>query len=141
MALLKITIIAAILVFISRLDIINAATMARIFSHPIAGGTAIIAVVAAIHGSVVRWYLLLAIQGQSIPLRRIWIITFTSYFIGSSTLGSACTHLLRFYYIGRERPGNMGQAYLSSVDDRLFGLAGLVLVGAVLFANNFVEIV
>ena len=141
MALFKVAIIAAILVFISRLDIINPATMARIFSNPIAGGTAIIAVVAAIHGGVVRWYLLLMIQGQSIPLRRIWIITFTSYFIGSSTLGSAGTDALRFYYIGRERPGSMGQAYLSIVVDRLFGLAGLVLVGAVLFANNSVEIV
>src|SRR5229473_29838 len=86
-ALLKIAIIAAILAIISRLDIINAATIARIFSHPVAAGIAILAVAAAIHVGVFRWYLLLMIQGQNVPLRRLWTITFTSYFVGSSTLG------------------------------------------------------
>jgi uncharacterized protein (TIRG00374 family) len=139
-ALLKLAVIAAILVVISRLDIINAATIARIFSHPIAAAIAVLAVVAAIHVCIVRWHLLLMIQGQSIPLRRLWVITFTSYFIGSSTLGTVGTDALRLYYIGRERPSSVGQAYLSIVIDRLLGLAGLLLLGAVLFAVNFPEI-
>ena len=138
--LVKIAIVVAILVVISRLDIINAATLARIFSHPIAAGIAILAVVAAIHVSVWRWYLLLMIQGQFVPFRRLWTITFTSYFIGNSTLGTAGTDALRLYYIGQEKPGSVGQAYLSIVVDRLLGMAGLLLVGAVLFAINFAEI-
>jgi glycosyltransferase 2 family protein len=138
--LLKIAIIAAILVGISRLDIINPATIARIFNHPVAAGVAILAVAAAIHVSVLRWYLLLMIQGQSIPLRRLWSITFTSYFIGSSTLGTVGTDALRLYYIGHEKPGSVGQAYLSIVVDRLLGMAGLLLIGAILFAINFAEI-
>jgi len=139
-ALFKIALIAAILLAISRLDIVNAATMARIFSHPIAAGMAILAVAAAIHVSVLRWYLLLMIQGQSIPLRRLWTITFTSYFIGNSTLGTVGTDALRLYYVGREKPGSVGQAYLSIVVDRLLGMAGLLLVGATLFAVNYSEI-
>ena len=55
---------------ISRLHIIMPRPSARIFSHPIAAGIAILAVAAAIHVSVLRWYLLLMIQGQSVPLRR-----------------------------------------------------------------------
>jgi len=141
MALFKVAIIVVIVVFISRLDLINAATMARIFSHPIAAVIAVAAVVAAIHGGVLRWYLLLTIQGQSIPLRRVWIITFTSSFIGASTLGTAGADALRLYYVGRENPGSTGQAYLSIAVDRLVGLAGLVMVGAFLFAMNFAEIV
>src|SRR6266849_712215 len=108
--------------------------MARIFSHPIAAGIAILAVAAAIHVSVLRWYLLLMIQGQSVPLRRLWSITFTSSFIGNSTLGTAGTDALRVYYIGREKPSSVGQAYLSIVVDRLTGMAGLLLAGAILFA-------
>lgn len=139
--LLKIAIIVAILVAISRMDIINAATIARIFSHPIAAGAAVLAVAAAIHVSVLRWYLLLVIQGQAVPLRRLWTITFASYFIGNSTLGTVGTDGLRFYYIGREKLGSLGQAYLSIVVDRLVGTAGLLLVGGILFAINFSEIV
>jgi uncharacterized protein (TIRG00374 family) len=141
MALLKIAVIVAIVIVISRLDIINAATMARIFAHPIAAGVAILAVAAAIHLSVLRWYLLLTIQDQSIPLRRLWSITFTSYFLGNSTFGSVGTDALRLYYIGREKPGSTGQAYLSIIVDRLLGLAGLLLLGGLLFVANFAELV
>jgi hypothetical protein len=63
----KLCIVAAILALISRLDIISAATIARIFSHPIAA--AILAVVAAIHLTVLRWHLLMIIPGQSIFFR------------------------------------------------------------------------
>jgi glycosyltransferase 2 family protein len=140
-ALLKIAVIAAIVIVISRLDIINAVTMARIFTHPTAAGVAILAVVAAIHLGVLRWYLLLTIQDQRIPLRRLWSITFTSYFLGSSTFGSFGTDALRLYYVGREKPGSVGQAYLSIVVDRLFGMAGLLLLGALLFAVNVSEFV
>jgi len=139
--LLKIAIVAAILVGLSRIDIINAATIARIYSHPVAAGIAVLAVAAAIHVSVLRWYLLLMIQGQSVPLRRLWTITFTSYFIGNSTLGTVGTDGLRLYYIGREKLGSVGQAYLSIIVDRLVGMAGLLLVGGILFAINFSEIV
>src|SRR5262249_19796184 len=129
--LLKIAIVAAILVGLSRIDIINAATIARIYSHPVAAGIAVLAVAAAIHVSVLRWYLLLMIQGQSVPLRRLWTITFTSYFIGNSTLGTVGTDGLRLYYIGREKLGSVGQAYLSIIVDRLVGMAGLLLVGGI----------
>jgi uncharacterized membrane protein YbhN (UPF0104 family) len=139
--LLKITIIVAILVAIARMDIINAATIARIFSHPIVAGAAVLGVSAAVHASVLRWYLLLLIQGQAVPFRRLWTITFISYFIGSSTLGTVGTDGLRFYYIGREKLGSLGQASLSSVVDRLLGTAGLLLVGGILFAINFSDIV
>ena len=137
---LKLLVVAAILVLISRLDIINAATIARILSHPFAAAGAILAVMAAIQVSVLRWYLLLSIQGQSIPLRRLWAITFTSYFVGNSTLGTFGTDALRLYYVGRERPSSVGQAYLSIVVDRLLGMTGLLLIGALLFAANLSEI-
>jgi hypothetical protein len=140
MILLKLCVVAAILVLISRLDIINAATIARILSHPFAAAVAILAVTGAIQVSVLRWYLLLSIQGQSISLRQLWIITFTSYFVGSSTLGTFGTDVLRLYYVGREKPSSVGQAYLSIVVDRLLGLAGLLLTGALLFAANLSEI-
>src|SRR5262245_60310974 len=87
-----------------------------------------------------RWYLLLMIQGLSISLWRLSSITFASYFIGSTTLGSVGTDAMRLYYIGREKPGSLGQAYLSIVVDRLVGMTGLLVLGAVLFAMNFAEI-
>jgi glycosyltransferase 2 family protein len=139
-ALFKIALVAAILCAISQLDIINAATMARIFSHPVAAGIAIMALAAAIYVSVMRWYLLLMIQGISISLWRLSSITFASYFIGSTTLGSVGTDAMRLYYIGREKPASLGQAYLSIVVDRLVGMTGLLVLGAILFAMNFAEI-
>ena len=140
-ALFKLAVVAAIMAAIARLDIINAATIARIFDHPVAAACAILVAAATIHVGVLRWYLLLKIQDQSIPLRRLWVITFTSYFVGNTTLGTAGIDAMRLYYVGREKPGSVGQAYLSIVVDRLLGLAGLLLVGALLFTANFSEIV
>jgi len=50
---------------------ISAATIARIFLHPIAVAVVILAVVAAIHLNVLRWHLLLIIPGQSTSFRRL----------------------------------------------------------------------
>ena len=138
--LLKIALIVGIIALISHLGVINAVTIARIFSHPIAAILAILAIAGAIHISVIRWYLLLAAQGQMVPFWRLWNITFASYFIGSSTLGTLGVDAIRLYYIGRERPSSVGQAYLSIVVDRLVGLFGLLAVGAGLFAANYAEV-
>jgi hypothetical protein len=62
----KLCIVAAILALISRLDIISAATIARIFSQPIAVAVAIPAVVAVIHLTVLHCHWLMIIPGQSI---------------------------------------------------------------------------
>lgn len=136
----KFAAIVVIVVVIGRLGIINATTVGRIFAHPVAAVAALLAIVAAIHISVMRWYLLLAIQGQTTPFWRLWSITFASYFIGSTTFGTLGVDAVRLYYIGRERPNSVGQAYLSIAVDRLTGLLGLVLVGVVLFAFNYTEI-
>jgi uncharacterized membrane protein YbhN (UPF0104 family) len=85
----KLCIVAAILALISRLDIISVATIAWIYSHPIAAAVVLLAVVAALHLNVLRWYWLLLIPGQSISFRRLWSITFASYFVGSTTLGAS----------------------------------------------------
>jgi hypothetical protein len=45
-----------------------------------------------------------------------------------------------YYYIGREKPGSKTQAYLSIAIDRVAGLAGLCVIGAILFTINFGEI-
>lgn len=140
MTAVKIAVIAAIVALIGHFDIINAATIARIFSHPIAAALAVLAIAGAIHVSIIRWYLLLAAQGQTVSFRRLWNITFLSYFLGSSTLGAFGVDALRLYYIGRERSGSAGQAYLSILVDRLIGLFGLLSLGAGLFAVNYTEI-
>ncbi len=137
---LKIVLIVAIIALIWRLNIINATTIARIFSHPLAAVLSTMAIVAAIQLSVIRWGMLLRIQGQVVPLRRLTSIVFTSYFLGSTTLGSLGVDAMRLFYIGRERPSSVGQAYLSIAADRLIGLFGLILAGSILFALNYGEI-
>jgi uncharacterized membrane protein YbhN (UPF0104 family) len=136
----KFAVVAVIVVIIGRIGIINSTTVVRIFSHPVAAIAAVLAIGTAIHLSVVRWYLLLAIQRQTVPFWRLWQITFASYFIGTTTFGTLGADAIRLYYIGRERPDSVGQAYLSIAIDRLIGLFGLVLVGIALFAANFTEI-
>jgi glycosyltransferase 2 family protein len=136
----KFALVAIIVFIIGRLGIINAATVARMFSRPVAAVAAVLAIGFAIHLSVVRWHLLLTIQRQSVPFWRLWQITFASYFIGTTTLGTLGADALRLYYIGRERPESAGQAYLSIAVDRLLGLLGLVVIGLALFAVNRDEI-
>lgn len=136
----KLAVIAVVLVAISRMGVINAATIGRIFSHPSAVIAAVLVIAGAIHLSVVRWYLLLAIQGQTVPFWRLWQITFASYFVGTTTFGTLGADALRLYYIGRERPESVGQAYLSIAVDRLLGLLGLVVISLLLFAVNADEI-
>ena len=129
--------IALIVTIIARLGIINAETVWRIVDHPYAAAAAVLSIGVAIHLSVWRWSMLLAIQGQAVPFWRLWQITFASYFIGTTTFGTLGTDALRLYYIGHERPGSVGQAYLSIAVDRLLGLLGLVLVGLAFFALNY----
>jgi len=138
--LLKIVVAAAIVVAIWRLNIINITMMARILSQPLAAALAVAAIAAAIQLSVVRWYILLKVHGQNVSIRRLTSIVFTSYFLGSTTFGTLGIDALRLYYIGRERPDSVGQAYLSIAADRLIGLFGLILTGGLLFALNYTEV-
>lgn len=137
---LKIVVVIGIVLLIWRLDIINATTITRIFSQPLAAVLSILAIAAAIQLNVVRWYLLLSIHGQSVPLRRLTSIVFISYFLGSAAFGTLGVDALRLYYVGRERPASVGQAYLSIAADRLIGLLGLILAGGALFILNLDQI-
>jgi uncharacterized membrane protein YbhN (UPF0104 family) len=137
---LKITIICAVVVLIWRLGIINATTISRIFSQPLAAILAVLALAIGIQLSVVRWYILLKVHGQAVPLGRLTNIVFTSYFLGSTTFGTLGVDALRLYYIGQERHDSVGQAYLSIAADRLIGLFGLIAAGGVFFAWDYNEL-
>ena len=137
---LKLAFVAALVAIIARAGIISASALGRISSHPIAAIGATFAIFGTIHVSVFRWQLLLSAQGQDIPFWRLWKITFASYFVGSTTLGTFGVDGLRLYYIGREKPASVGQAYLSIVVDRLLGLVGLLTLGFLLLAINYREI-
>ena len=138
--LLKTAFVIAVITVIWRLDIINAATIARIFAQPLAAVLAVLTIVAVIQIGVFRWYILLKVHGQAVSIPRLTSIVFISYFLGSTALGTLGVDALRLYYIGRERHESVGQAYLSIAADRLIGLFGLIVAGAVLFALDYSEI-
>lgn len=138
--LLKLLFVALLVTLISRFNVINFASMSRIFAHPAAVAVAAAAVVVTVQVAAVRWYILLRIQGIFVPLWRVWCITYTSYFFGNFTLGTLGVDAMRLYYLRRECRGHIGQPSLSIVLDRLVGLIALLLLAITGFAANANEI-
>lgn len=137
---LKIAAIGVVIVLIWQLGIINAMTIASVLSHPLALLLSLAAYIATILLSAIRWHLLLRVHGQAASVGRLTRIVYTSYFLGGATLGTVGVDGLRLYYIGRERHDSVGQAYLSVAADRLIGLFGLIVTGALFFAIDYLDV-
>lgn len=85
---------------------------------------------------VVRWRMVLRVQGLDLPLGRATEISLVAHFFNSLMLGSTGGDLMKAYYAARETHHKKPEAVTTVFVDRLIGLwAMLLFAGAMMVPN------
>lgn len=79
-----------------------------------------------------RWKLLLEAQEIWLPYRRAWGLTMVGALFNVVIPGAVGGDLIKGYYITRAAPGRKSHAATTILMDRVVGLLGLLLLGAVM---------
>lgn len=86
---------------------------------------------------LIRWGILLAVQGLSMRPARLASIYFIGHFFNAFMLGATGGDLVKAYYIARETHRKKAEVVMTVVIDRLIGLYGLFLIAAAMMAVQF----
>jgi glycosyltransferase 2 family protein len=81
--------------------------------------------------NVVRWRVLLAVQGMQLSWARLWQLFFVGLFFNLFMPGYTGGDFARLYYLMREFPLRKKEAILTIVMDRLIGMLALVFTALV----------
>lgn len=86
---------------------------------------------------VIRWRMVLEVQGLHLPFRRALGITFVAQFFNSFLLGSTGGDLIKAYYAARETHHKKTEAVVTVFVDRLIGLWSMLLFAALMMMPNY----
>ena len=92
---------------------------------------------ATIFIGVVRWRLVLAVQGLRLSLGRATGISLVAHFFNSFLLGSTGGDLLKAYYVAAETNHKKAEAVTTVVVDRLLGLFAMLLFVSLMALANW----
>jgi len=87
--------------------------------------------------SVIRWQILLRVQGIHIGLKRLSGLTLIGLFFNIFMPGGTGGDVVKTLYLLREAPGKKAQALLSVMVDRIVGLIVMFLVAGVALAARY----
>lgn len=104
--------------------------------HPGAMALSLVLVGVTILLGVIRWRMVLEVQGLHLPLRRAMGITFVAQFFNSFLLGSTGGDLIKAYYAARETHHKKTEAVVTVFVDRLLGLWSMLLFAALMMLPN-----
>lgn len=82
--------------------------------------------------TVLRWQLLLRVQGLELRFRSLSALTLIGVFFNLAIPGAVSGDLLKMAYLARDTPGKRTEAILTIVLDRVLGILGLFLIAAVM---------
>ncbi|HXJ55550.1 MAG TPA: lysylphosphatidylglycerol synthase transmembrane domain-containing protein [Verrucomicrobiae bacterium] len=85
---------------------------------------------------VVRWRLVLEVQGLHLPFRRATEISLVAHFFNSFLLGSTGGDLMKAYYAARETHHKKTEAVVTVFVDRLVGLWAMLLFAGMMMLLN-----
>jgi len=85
---------------------------------------------------VIRWRMVLRVQGLDLPLTRAMEISFVAHFFNSFLLGSTGGDLMKAYYAARETHHKKTEAATTVFVDRLVGLWAMLLFAGVMMVPN-----
>jgi len=85
---------------------------------------------------VLRWHMILRVQGLHLPLGRTTEISLIAHFFNSFLLGSVGGDLLKAYYAARETHHKKTEAVVTVAADRLIGLFSMLLLACVMMPAN-----
>ncbi|MEP6662416.1 MAG: lysylphosphatidylglycerol synthase transmembrane domain-containing protein, partial [Verrucomicrobiota bacterium] len=86
---------------------------------------------------VIRWRMVLAVQGLPLAFGRATGITFVAQFFNSFLLGSTGGDLIKAYYAARETHHKKTEAVVTVFVDRLMGLWAMLFFAALMMLPNF----
>lgn len=85
---------------------------------------------------VVRWRMVLRVQGLPLPLPRAAEISLVAHFFNSFLLGSTGGDLLKAYYAARETHHKKTEAVMTVLVDRLVGLLAMLAFACLMMLPN-----
>ena len=85
---------------------------------------------------VVRWRMVLAVQGIQLDSRRALAISFVAHFFNSFLLGSTGGDLMKAYYAAHETHHKKTEAVMTVIVDRLIGLWAMLLFAGFMMIPN-----
>ena len=86
---------------------------------------------------VVRWRMVLRIQGLDLSMARALEISLVAHFFNSFLLGSTGGDLLKAYYAARETHHKKPEAVVTVVVDRIIGLFAMLLFACLMMLPNW----
>jgi len=85
---------------------------------------------------ILRWRMVLRVQGLNLPFRRAAEISLVAHFFNSFLLGSTGGDLLKAYYAARETHHKKTEAVTTVFVDRLLGLFTMLLFAVLMMVPN-----
>jgi uncharacterized protein (TIRG00374 family) len=86
---------------------------------------------------LLRWRMVLGVQGLNLSLGRTTEISLVAHFFNSFLLGSTGGDLLKAYYAARETHHKKTEAVMTVLVDRLIGLFAMLLFACLMMLPNF----
>ena len=103
---------------------------------PLALGISILWVGVTVLVGVIRWRMVLRVQGLDLPFTRAGEISLIAQFFNSFLLGSTGGDLLKAYYAARETHHKKAEAVVTVFADRLLGLFSMLLFACLMMLPN-----
>lgn len=94
------------------------------------GGVALVAVVCGL--GIVRWQMILRVQGLELNLSRVTSIFFVGMFFNAFLLGSTGGDVIKAWYVAHETHHKKAEAVATVVVDRLIGLLALFVLALIM---------
>jgi hypothetical protein len=104
--------------------------------HPAALAASLLCVGVVVMLNVIRWRMVLKVQGLNLSLARATGISFVAQFFNSFLLGSSGGDLIKAYYAARETHHKKTEAVTTVFVDRLIGLWSMLLYAALMMTMN-----
>jgi glycosyltransferase 2 family protein len=105
--------------------------------HPAALGVSVLLAGLALLIGVVRWRMVLEVQGLHLPLGRAARISFVAQFFNAFLLGSTGGDLIKAYYAARETHHKKTEAVTTVLVDRAVGLWAMLLFAGLMMIPNY----
>jgi uncharacterized protein (TIRG00374 family) len=104
--------------------------------HPAALAASLLCVGVIVMLNVIRWRMILKVQGLDLSLGRATGISFVAQFFNSFLLGSSGGDLIKAYYAARETHHKKTEAVTTVFVDRLIGLWSMLLFAVLMTVVN-----
>lgn len=132
----RLVLVVGVLWLLFHFNVIHFEALRRSLTSPRALLASFVCIFAALNISIVRWAIILYVQGFQFSFWRIWHIAYMGAFANAFLPGGIGGDAFRMYYVEREGGGKRGKASLSVVTDRVMGFLGLVVAASVIVLLN-----